>query len=113
MRELPMTWKRDTRPENVRKVGPFTVWSETNTDRETCHVIGFPDGREMRVLPSGQSGRLRATVVREGCQYASALPESLVADLGPLVVIGWLSGVPLDWQWVDEPDICEACGRPL
>lgn len=108
-----MTWKRDTRPENVRKIGPFTVWSETNTDRETCHVIEFPDGSELRVLPNGESGHRRAQQVGAVCRALAGDSVRLGDDLAYLVAVGGLAEQGLEWEKVEEVEVCGECGRPL
>lgn len=107
-----MTWKRDTRPENVRTIGDFKIFSEVNSDRETAHVIQFPDGAELRVLPSGQSGRMRSITVRSICEGLAEGSDRLRANEALLVAIGGLSRVGLDYQelagavsieeWLDE-----------
>lgn len=108
-------WRRDTRPENVRAFGDFKIYSETRGGSgvtETAHVIQFPDGAELRVLPSGQSGRMRSITVRSICEGLAEGSDRLKANEALLVAIGGLSRVGLDYQelagdvsieeWLDE-----------
>ena len=92
-------WKRDIRPENVRTFGDFQIFSEVNSDRETAHVIQFPDGREIRVLPDdAHNGRVRAVVVRGAVEAVNDRNGPLEADTAVLVVLGALARAGLKWQ---------------
>lgn len=94
-----MTWRRDTRPENVRTFGDFKIFSEVNSDRETAHVVQFPDGREIRVLPDpNHNGRVRAAVVRGAVEAVNDRNGPLEADTAVLVVLGALARAGLKWQ---------------
>lgn len=94
-----MNWKRDSRPENVRTFGDFKVFSEVNSDRETAHVVRFPDGRELRVLPDpNHNGRVRAAVVRGAVEAVNDRNGPLEADTAVLVVLGALARAGLKWQ---------------
>lgn len=102
-------WKRDTRLENVRTFGDFHIYSEVNPDRETAHVVQFPDGREIRVLPDERStGRSRATALREGVEALADRSDVLGGAEGLLVdsydarvwFTGWLAMRGLVWEGV-------------
>lgn len=97
-----MTWKRDARPENVRSIGDFKIFSETRIDggvKETAHVVRFPDGREIRVLPDpAHNGRVRAVVVRGALEALNDRNGPLDASTALLVVIGALSRAGLKYQ---------------
>lgn len=76
-----MTWKPDHR--TLKPFGSFTVVSEVNQDRETAHLVTFPDGSKVRVLPS--DGSYRARLVAQVLHRLHALGERLGADLADLV----------------------------
>jgi hypothetical protein len=94
-----MTWKRDERLENVRTFGDFKIFSEVNSDRETAHVIHFPDGREIRVLPDdAHNGRVRAVIVRGAVETIRPLYGRLGDAELRLVLIGALTEAGVKWQ---------------
>lgn len=95
-------WKRDSRPENVRQIGDFQIFSEVNPDRETAHVVRFPDGRECRVLPNGQGGRIRSVQVRAAVDSLAEVSGSLGAPEGLLVYFrGLLSEYGLRFEAIE------------
>jgi hypothetical protein len=78
-----MTWKQD--PRTLKPFGSFTLVSEVNKDRETAHLVTFPDGKQIRVLPSGWTGAYRAGEVASALHDLNALETALGPDFGHLV----------------------------
>ncbi len=78
-----------------REFGPFSVVSERE-DGETFHVVTFPDGRQLRVLPDAQhSGQKRSRVVVSALKVLEALVDGSVSLTG---------GYDEEWlaEWFDE-----------
>lgn len=99
-------WKRDTRPENVRTFGDFKVYSEVNSDRETAHVVRFPDGRELRVLPDERGGKKRSGLVRAAVEHLASAVEANTAISYETYLYGLLlkSGFN-SWEWTADGEV--------
>lgn len=69
-----MTWKPD--PRTVRTFGPYEKVSERDGDL-TAHLVSFPDGRSVRVLPDDRtSGQKRSRVATDALQSLYELWQS-------------------------------------
>lgn len=96
-----MTWRRDERPENVRTFGDFTVFSEVDSERQTAHVVRFPYGREVRVLPDDRSGAQRARILKHVVETTADLSERVVSPDGVLIIFrGACDEFSLMWEEV-------------
>lgn len=90
-------WRADTLEKMARHFGEITVVSEQHKrTHDTAHLVTFPGGLQLRVLPDGSHGARRARVVREAC-------EALTRLSGPAVdlrryLIGRLAEAGLDWE---------------
>lgn len=68
-----MTWKPD--PRTVRTFGPYTMVSERDGDL-TAHLVTFPDGRSVRVLPDDRtSGQKRSRVATDALRALGAASD--------------------------------------
>lgn len=95
-----MTWKRDTRPENVRTIGDFTIYSEVDKDEGTAHVVRFPDGSELRVLPDERSGRKRSYLVREAVEDLNIVLKTNTSISPQTYLYGLLLEAGFTkWEW--------------
>lgn len=102
-------WKRDTRPENIRRIGEFSIFSEVDKDEGTAHVVRFGDGSELRVLPDERSGRKRSNLVRQAVSHLASVVEANTSISPQTYLYGLLleSGFT-KWEWeVGEPTIEE------
>lgn len=69
-----MTWKPD--PRTIRTFGPYEMVSERDGDL-TAHLVSFPDGRTVRVLPNDRtSGQKRSRVATDALQALYELWQS-------------------------------------
>lgn len=86
-----MTWKTD--PRTLKSFGSFTLISEVNQDRQTSHLVTFPDGRKARVLPTRKTGAYRAKHVAQVLYDLKATEKALGGDFGHLDVMAYFEGV--------------------
>lgn len=87
--------------ERTRKLfGPFEMVSMPDPSG-TVHIVLFPDGSELHVLPDeAHSGQKRARVVREALEYVSALSLDSEALTGyaRTYLIGMLAQSGIRWE---------------
>ena len=86
------------------EIGLYRIESERDGD-QTAHLITFPDGRQIRVLPDGDhSGQYRIRVVKAALVVlldVAARSESLPAEYDPMVYLyGALCSHNLEWEQV-------------
>ena len=103
-----MTYKPD--PRTVRTFGPYTMVSERDGDL-TAHLVSFPDGRSVRVLPddrtSGQKrSRVATAALQSMCEYPGVDSNALYTFVGWIVSEGLsfeleLGAVTID-EWLTE-----------
>lgn len=68
-----MTWKPDPRTE--RSFGPYRMVSERD-GHLTSHLVTFPDGRQVRVLPDDRtSGQKRSRVATQALRALGAASD--------------------------------------
>lgn len=105
-----MTWKTDAR--SLRTFGPYTLHSERD-GQETAHLVAFPDGRKVRVVPDGRnSGQRRSRVTSEalaaiceqvgGVEHASELArDGINPIMDPVAyLVGCLAVAGGAWEMV-------------
>lgn len=72
-----MTWKPDER--TIKTFGDYSVVSERRGS-DTAHLISFPDGRKVRVLPDPDtSGQKRSRIVSEALADLQGWDEAKAA----------------------------------
>ncbi len=104
-----MTWTVDNQLR--RTFGEYYMVSERDGS-ETAHLVTFPDGRQLRVLPDEySSGQRRAQVVRGALELLAALGESqtpLPAGYDPRsYLVGCLTLAGLTWETVSDSQTIE------
>jgi hypothetical protein len=99
-----MTWKPDPRTE--LRFGPYVLTSERD-GQETAHLVAFPDGREVRVLPDGRnSGQRRSRVTSEALTTLHELWQGQhFSDDAPAIdpvayLVGCFAVAGLTWELV-------------
>ncbi len=110
-----MTWVVDGNQQ--RNIGPYVLVSERDGD-QTAHLVTFPDGRQIRVLPDGStSGQKRSRVTKLALEslvrlvaHSESLPDGetlLPPGYDPMLyLVGSLAYAGLSWEQVtDEPTV--------
>lgn len=85
-------------PAQSKQIGPFrVVYLKPRKGSEGAHLVEFPDGRAVRVLPDGRnSGQKRSRTITEAL---TALSELEGAPIDPLTyLIGHLTATDLTWE---------------
>lgn len=112
-----MTWTKEKRAELHKIFGPFWLIPERDGS-ETAHLVEWPDGRRLRVLPDGiNSGQRRSRVVSEalkrvcdqlgGEDHVSELAAEDpggITDLALTFVVGAIARADLSWEY-PPPDL--------
>lgn len=90
-----MTWKTDERHRKTFR--GYSVVPQTNSDKETGHLIDLGDTK-LRVLPDeAHSGLRRSKVASQVTERAAAL-NGLQPSVVEAYVVGLLAKAGLDWE---------------
>lgn len=92
-----MTWKTDSR--SLRTFGPYIVYSERDGG-DTAHLVAFPDGRKVRVLPDGRNSGQRRSRVTSDALAALQQPPHIAADAALYFFVGLIVVAGLSYELV-------------
>lgn len=93
-------WYTDDR--HSKTYGDITVVSQQK-DGETAHLVTFPSGNQVRVLPDGRSGQMRSRAVRHVLEKVERL-RGVPGDLREDFVVGGFARALLVWEELLVPD---------
>lgn len=95
-------WYTDER--TVKVYGDFSVVSQQHKRTgDTAHLIVFPSGHGLRVLPDGTSGQRRSKAVKAVLETVERLRD-VPGDLRGDVILGGLARQGLEWELI-RPDL--------
>lgn len=95
-------WYTDDR--HSKTYGDLTLVSQQHKKTgDTAHLVTFPSGNQVRVLPDGSSGQRRSRLVRGVLENVERLRD-VSGDLRTDVILGGLARHGLEWELI-RPDL--------